>query len=43
VWHHPLLVLNADCRFLVVDRKGPGNNLEEVWFGEREISNLALA
>jgi ureidoglycolate lyase len=42
VWHHPLLVLNAECRFLVVDRKGPGNNLEEVWFGEREISHLAL-
>ena len=42
VWHHPLLVLNADCRFLVVDRHGPGNNLEEVWFGEREISHLAF-
>lgn len=32
VWHHPLLVLDADSRFLIVDRKGPGNNLEEVWF-----------
>lgn len=31
VWHHPLLVLDADSRFLVIDRKGPGNNLEEVW------------
>lgn len=31
VWHHPLLVLDADSRFLIVDRKGPGNNLEEVW------------
>ena len=31
-WHHPLLVLDADSRFLIVDRKGPGNNLEEVWF-----------
>ena len=30
IWHHPLLVLEADCRFLVVDRKGPGANLEEV-------------
>ena len=29
-WHHPLLVLEADSRFLVVDRKGPGANLEEV-------------
>lgn len=29
VWHHPLLVRDADSRFLIVDRKGPGNNLEE--------------
>jgi ureidoglycolate lyase len=28
-WHHPLLVLEAGNRFLVVDRKGPGTNLEE--------------
>ena len=42
VWHHPLLVLDAECSFLVVDRQGPGNNLEEVWFGEREIPYLAL-
>ncbi len=34
VWHHPLLVLDAASRFLVVDRKGPGNNLEEVRFTE---------
>jgi len=31
VWHHPLLVLDADSRFLIIDRKGPGSNLEEVW------------
>jgi ureidoglycolate lyase len=30
IWHHPLLVLEAESRFLVVDRKGPGANLEEV-------------
>lgn len=28
VWHHPLLALHKTCRFLVVDRDGPGNNLE---------------
>jgi ureidoglycolate lyase len=28
-WHHPLLVHN-NSRFIVVDRKGAGNNLEEV-------------
>ena len=33
-WHHPLLVLEADSRFLVVDRKGAGANLEEVQIDE---------
>ena len=32
VWHHPLLVFDRDSRFLVVDRKGRGGNLEEVQF-----------
>ena len=40
VWHHPLLVLDADSRFLIIDRKGPGNNLEEVWLGEDEVFDL---
>lgn len=31
VWHHPLLVLDGESRFIVVDRAGPGSNLEEVW------------
>jgi ureidoglycolate lyase len=31
IWHFPLLVLDNGCRFLIVDRKGPGNNLEEVF------------
>ena len=39
-WHHPLLVMDADSRFLVIDRKGPGNNLEEVWFAEDEVLGL---
>ena len=34
IWHHPLLVFDRKSRFLVIDRKGPGNNLEEVWFDE---------
>ena len=29
VWHHPLVALEAASEFLVVDRGGPGNNLEE--------------
>jgi ureidoglycolate lyase len=34
VWHHPLLVLTDEERFLVVDRKGEGNNFEEVWLDD---------
>lgn len=30
-WHHPLLVLHPQ-EFLVIDRDGPGDNLEEAWF-----------
>ena len=37
VWHHPLLVQDPGSRFLIVDRKGPGNNLEEVWFEENFV------
>jgi ureidoglycolate lyase len=33
-WHFPLLVLEAESRFLVIDRKGPGTNLEEMWIDE---------
>jgi ureidoglycolate lyase len=35
VWHHPLLVLTDEERFLVVDRKGSGDNLEEVWLDDQ--------
>jgi ureidoglycolate lyase len=34
IWHHPLLVLEPDSDFLIVDRGGEGDNLEEVWFSE---------
>jgi ureidoglycolate lyase len=30
VWHHFLLVLDAESDFLVVDRAGPGDNCDEV-------------
>lgn len=32
VWHHPLIALAEPSDFLVVDRDGPGNNLEEFFF-----------
>ncbi|MDH4439811.1 MAG: ureidoglycolate lyase [Rhizobium sp.] len=31
-WHHPLMAIGAVSDFLVVDRDGPGNNLEEFFF-----------
>jgi ureidoglycolate lyase len=34
VWHHPLLVLEPNSRFLVIDRGGEGNNLEEATLAE---------
>jgi len=30
VWHHFLLVLDAESDFLVIDRAGPGDNCEEI-------------
>lgn len=32
VWHHPLMSLGMVSDFLIVDRAGPGNNLEEFFF-----------
>ena len=34
IWHHPLLVLVPNHDFLVIDRGGPGENLEEHYFTE---------
>jgi ureidoglycolate lyase len=40
VWHYPLLVLDLESDFLIVDRKGPGNNLEEVELPETAILEI---
>ena len=34
VWHHFNLALGAESDFLVIDREGPGANLEEVMLSE---------
>jgi ureidoglycolate lyase len=34
VWHHPLISLETQSEFLVIDRGGDGNNLEEHFFGQ---------
>ncbi len=31
-WHHPLLSLESVCDFIVIDRGGEGNNLQEYFF-----------
>lgn len=36
-WHHPLIALDAVSEFLVIDRRGPGENCDEVRFDEAEI------
>ncbi|ROO26736.1 ureidoglycolate lyase [Salinisphaera orenii] len=30
IWHHPMIALEADADFLIVDRQGPGANCEEI-------------
>jgi len=42
-WHHPLLVLTDASPFLVVDRGGPGDNLEEVRLAEADWLALAAS
>ena len=34
VWHHPLMAIGTVSDFLVVDRAGPGNNLEEYFYAD---------
>lgn len=34
VWHHPLLALNKTSDFIVVDRGGEGDNLQEHYYDE---------
>jgi ureidoglycolate lyase len=41
VWHHPLLVTSDDERFIVIDRAGPGRNLEEIGLGAGQVLYLA--
>lgn len=42
VWHHPLLVFSENERFLVIDRAGPAQNLEEVWLEPAHVLRLGL-
>lgn len=39
-WHHPLIALERLCRFLVVDRAGPGDNCDELALAAKVIVTL---
>lgn len=41
-WHHPVLALSEVCDFLVIDRGGPGDNLQEYYFPEELALNISL-
>lgn len=36
VWHHPVLAIEPEDDFLVIDRSGPGDNCDEHFFAENE-------
>lgn len=40
VWHFPLIGLDEEQDFLVIDRGGPGNNYEEIIFNEPDTRIL---
>jgi ureidoglycolate lyase len=43
LWHHPLLVLEDNNNFLVVDRGGSGENCTEHWFTDTQgIAQIVL-
>ena len=42
VWHHPLLILQPNQDFIVADRSGPGENLEEFWFEDGKSAQILL-
>lgn len=42
VWHHPLIALDAVSDFLVVDREGPGANLEEFFYEAALVVEAAV-
>lgn len=43
VWHFPVLLLAPQQDFLVIDREGPGNNLEERWFAPGKEAVIEMA
>ncbi|MTI08339.1 ureidoglycolate lyase [Curvivirga aplysinae] len=42
MWHHPILALEGESDFLVVDRGGEEHNCEERFFSEEDVIYLSL-
>lgn len=42
IWHHPLLALGDVAQFLVIDRGGSGDNLEEHYYSRQNFVISAL-
>jgi ureidoglycolate lyase len=42
VWHFPVLILAETQDFLIVDREGPGENLDEFFFPDDAVTTIAL-
>jgi ureidoglycolate lyase len=42
VWHHPILTIEQEDDFLVVDRSGEGNNCDEFFFAEEDLLVLPI-
>jgi ureidoglycolate lyase len=42
VWHHPILTIEEEDDFLVVDRNGAGNNCDEHFFSEANALSLPM-
>lgn len=40
VWHHPIMALENSSDFLIVDRKGEGNNCDEHFFAAGDVLTL---
>lgn len=43
VWHHPILALENDSDYLVVDRRGQGNNCDEHHFSKEQFLTLDIS
>ena len=42
-WHHPVIALDRETDFIVVDRGGPGDNLVEYHFDAEQTRQVGLA